>query len=360
MTPGLARSAGAAILAALLSIATRSEGNMTRSDGLTIKQQRLVPIAAFTASGDQQQLRGALGDGLDAGWTISELKEVIVQMYAYAGFPRSLNALNTFIDLLDQRQRKGIADAPGREPSPMPAGKSSIQLGTEIQTRLVGGPATGRYLAFSPAIDAFLKGHLFGDILGRDNLDVRSREIATISALATLEEVSPQLGSHLNVGLNVGLTEAQLASLITVVADKVDKKRADSAAGLLAQVVRKRQQTPAPHASTAPQASSPPPAAITVHRKDVQRVERASAEHFTGGAQVRRLFEASDPTRASGASVTFDPGARTAWHVHPLGQRLIVTAGTGWVQQWGEPAQAILEGDVVLIPPGVKHWHGAT
>jgi quercetin dioxygenase-like cupin family protein len=75
---------------------------------------------------------------------------------------------------------------------------------------------------------------------------------------------------------------------------------------------------------------------------------------------LQRLFEASDPARASSASVTFDPGARTAWHSHPLGQRLIVTAGTGWVQQWGEPAQPIRVGDVVSIPPGAKHWHGAT
>ena len=84
----------------------------------------------------------------------------------------------------------GISEV-GREPSPLPVHKSSIELGTEIQTSLAGGPASGRYVAFCPAIDAFLKAHLFGDILGRDYLDVQSREIATISALATLEGVDP-------------------------------------------------------------------------------------------------------------------------------------------------------------------------
>jgi quercetin dioxygenase-like cupin family protein/alkylhydroperoxidase/carboxymuconolactone decarboxylase family protein YurZ len=295
-----------------------------------------------------------------AGWTINELKEVVVQMYAYAGFPRSLNALNTFIDVLDERRRKGIADSVGREPTPMPAGKSSVELGTEIQTRLVGGPAQGRYLAFSPAIDAFLKGHLFGDILGRDNLDVQSREIATISALATLEEVNPQLGSHLNVGLNVGLTEAQLRSLVAVIDEKVGKKRAANAAEVLAQVVRTWREAPAPHPGVPAGDRSASHPTVMVHRKDAQVVESAPAEHFTGSVHLQRLFEASDPARAASASVTFNPGARTAWHSHPLGQRLIVTAGTGWVQQWGEPAQPIRVGDVVSIPPGAKHWHGAT
>ncbi|MCA9678480.1 MAG: cupin domain-containing protein [Myxococcales bacterium] len=86
----------------------------------------------------------------------------------------------------------------------------------------------------------------------------------------------------------------------------------------------------------------------------------APSEHFTGVAHVERQFRNGDPARASGASVTFEPGARTVWHLHPLGQTLIVTSGTGWVQQWGESKQTIEAGDVVTIPPGVKHWHGAT
>src|SRR5579872_3529708 len=136
MKRGPGWSIRAVILAALLIGATHSEGNtMVKSDGLTSKQQRIVPIAAFTASGDQRNLRGALAEGLEAGWTINELKEVLVQMYAYAGFPRSLNALNTFIDLLDERRHKGIADVTGREPSPLAPGKSSIAVGTEIQTK---------------------------------------------------------------------------------------------------------------------------------------------------------------------------------------------------------------------------------
>ncbi len=83
-------------------------------------------------------------------------------------------------------------------------------------------------------------------------------------------------------------------------------------------------------------------------------------ESFTGKVRIDRLFQASAPGRAQGASVTFEPGARAAWHIHPLGQTLIVTAGRGFVQSWGGPVEEIHPGDVVSCPPGEKHWHGAT
>ncbi|TIM65697.1 MAG: cupin domain-containing protein [Mesorhizobium sp.] len=84
------------------------------------------------------------------------------------------------------------------------------------------------------------------------------------------------------------------------------------------------------------------------------------ADYFTGAVRIDPLFQASEPARVGGASVTFEPGARTAWHTHPLGQTLIVTAGLGWVQREGAPVEEIRPGDVVWIPPGVKHWHGAS
>ena len=99
---------------------------------------------------------------------------------------------------------------------------------------------------------------------------------------------------------------------------------------------------------------------VNITRSGSQPSSRAPAEHFTGSVRVDPLFQANDPARASGAYVTFEPGARTAWHTHPLGQRLIVTAGSGRVQRWGGPIEEIRPGDVVWIPPGVKHWHGAS
>jgi len=99
--------------------------------------------------------------------------------------------------------------------------------------------------------------------------------------------------------------------------------------------------------------------AIQIVRRGARPALQAPAEHFTGSVRVDPLFQATAPARASGSLVTFEPGARTAWHSHPLGQILIVIAGTGRVQRWGDPVEEIHQGDVVWIPPGQKHWHGA-
>jgi quercetin dioxygenase-like cupin family protein len=99
---------------------------------------------------------------------------------------------------------------------------------------------------------------------------------------------------------------------------------------------------------------------IIVHRAGSQAPSIGAAENFKGAVRVEGRFQGRAPARVSGGTVTFEPGARTAWHTHPLGQTLIVTAGVGLVQHWGSAIQEIRSGDVVWIPPGVKHWHGAT
>ena len=99
---------------------------------------------------------------------------------------------------------------------------------------------------------------------------------------------------------------------------------------------------------------------MDIKRSGSQPSGKGPAEYFTGAVRIDPLFEAPDPARAVGASVTFEPGARTAWHSHPLGQTLIVTAGRGRVQRWGGPIEGIGPGDVIWFPPGEKHWHGAT
>lgn len=99
---------------------------------------------------------------------------------------------------------------------------------------------------------------------------------------------------------------------------------------------------------------------MNVKRSGTQPPEKGPAEYFTGTVRIDRLFEAVEPGRVVGASVTFEPGARTAWHTHPLGQTLIVTAGKGFAQRWGGAIEEIRPGDVISFPPGEKHWHGAT
>ena len=99
---------------------------------------------------------------------------------------------------------------------------------------------------------------------------------------------------------------------------------------------------------------------MTVARRGAQPASQGSDQYFTGSVRIDPLFQPKEPSRVSGAYVTFEPGARSAWHTHPLGQSLIVTAGTGWAQEWTGEKQEIRPGDVVWTPPGVKHWHGAT
>ena len=100
--------------------------------------------------------------------------------------------------------------------------------------------------------------------------------------------------------------------------------------------------------------------AVVVQRNGSAPSVRGPEASFTGSVRIDMPFRATSPARVSGGTITFEPGARTAWHTHPLGQTLVVMAGIGWVQQWGSRAQEIRPGDVVWVPPGVKHWHGAT
>jgi 4-carboxymuconolactone decarboxylase len=208
-------------------------GSKDSSQPLTAKEQSMVAIAAFTANGDMKKLKPALASGLQAGLTVNEIKEILVQMYAYVGFPRSLNALATFMGLLEERAKQGIKDEAGPQASPLPTGKSILELGTENQTRLVGAPVTGKLFTFSPAIDRFLKAHLFGGIFARDILDWKSRELTTIAALCSIKGVEPQLAAHFGIGMHNGLSVAQLRGVIAVIGDKVGKQEADNAAEVL-------------------------------------------------------------------------------------------------------------------------------
>ncbi|CAN5693945.1 carboxymuconolactone decarboxylase family protein [soil metagenome] len=203
---------------------------------LSAKQQAIAPISAATAVGDIPKLNQALNQGLDAGLTVSETKEILVQMYAYAGFPRSLNALGELMKVMDARKQRGVQDAPGREAGPVPQGQALLELGTANQTKLIGAPARGPLFEFSPVIDEYLKSHLFGAMFARDNLDWQSRELATVGALAAMPGVESQLQSHIAFSMNVGLTAPQLRQLADVLAQRGHPEAAGRARAAIVQV----------------------------------------------------------------------------------------------------------------------------
>ena len=233
----------AGIFISVFGIATISEAQTMNTQMLSPKQKSIVTISAFTANGDLDRLKTALNEGLDAGLTVNEIKEILVQMYAYTGFPRSLNGIYTFMAVIDERQKKGIRDEMGKEASPLPADMNRDEYGARVRAKLGGSdviPPPSGYQLFVPTIDKFLKEHLFADIFARDTLDYQSRELATISALASMTGTAAQLQFHLGAAMNMGLTETQMKDFISVLKAKVGKKEADSANEVLNKVLSSR------------------------------------------------------------------------------------------------------------------------
>ncbi len=217
------------------SSAVGSKGHETTvaAQSLSARQRAIPLIAASVARSDLPRLTAALNHGLDAGLTISEAKEILVQLYAYVGFPRSLNALGELMRVVEARRERGVQDAPGREPSrAIPVGDALVAIGTANQTKISGAPVRGPVFDFAPVIKRFLQAHLFGDVFERDNLDWQSRELATVGALAATPGVEAQLRSHMGASMRVGLTAAQLRELVQVLATSGEadaSNRADQA-----------------------------------------------------------------------------------------------------------------------------------
>lgn len=223
----------------------RKEKAAASIHALSAKQQAIVPIAAFTANGDLESLKTAIRTGLDAGLSINEIKELQIHLYAYAGFPRALNGLATLMTVLDERKAEGIGDPIGKEASPLPKEKSSLEVGKEVQTELAGRPVSGPLFDFAPAINQLLQSHLFGDLFARDVLDYQSREIATVSALTSLDGVDSQLKSHIAIASNVGLTVTQMTELAAVLSETVGETEGRRAEQAIRAVLPEQGERPA-------------------------------------------------------------------------------------------------------------------
>ena len=210
---------------------------------LDSKQRDVVSIAAFTAVGDIENLRRALNDGLDDGLTVNEIGEILLQMYAYAGFPRSLNGMGLLSEVLEERQAKGIRDPYGTEPEPLPEDADRYGMGVSNLGVLMGFPLNQRKAetnGYGEAMDAFLKEHLFADIFGRDNLSFDMRELATVGALSGLEGTNSQLMFHMNAAMNCGVTEGQMNHFVAIIGEELGTERESNAKSVLMQVLERR------------------------------------------------------------------------------------------------------------------------
>ena len=219
------------MLAALFMMSLQMKGqNMT----LTTKQQALVCIAANEARGNIEGLKAALNEGFEQGLTVSEAKEALSQLYAYTGFPRSLNALGALQQVIKERTETGLRVEQGREADPMPKDYNALKQGTEVQTQLCGGqPFT---YTFAPQTDYYLKAHLFGDIFARNNLTFANREVVTVSAISALPGCEPQLRAHVSGARNMGVSDEALKEMPAILETKIGAAEAERLRGALATI----------------------------------------------------------------------------------------------------------------------------
>lgn len=312
-------------------------GDVWKRTELAPRDRSLVTVSALIAGGHTGQMPGHFNRALDNGVKPAEIAAVITHLAFYSGWPRAVSAIGVAKEVFAKR---GIATdalaAATNAPLPLdPAADAPRAAAVEAQ---MGGTA--------PALARYTNDVLFGDLWRRTDLAPRDRSLATITALIASGQVD-QLGFHIERGMNNGLTRTEVSETITHLAFYAGWPRAVSAVAVAKKVFEAR---------TAVGNSAP----LEILRQGSQPPTKGSPDNFIGSVSVDQRFQRSDPARLGGGIVTFQPGAHTAWHTHPLGQTLIVISGTGWVQREGGPVEEIKTGDVVWIPPGVRHWHGAT
>jgi alkylhydroperoxidase/carboxymuconolactone decarboxylase family protein YurZ len=215
----------------------------TINNSLSTKEISIITISSLTAKGDLDKLKTELNKGLESGLTINEIKEVLVHLYAYCGFPRSIRGLQTFMEVLNERKAKGVNDSTGREASVIMEGNNKYERGKKVLGELTKMPQPDKlsgYSAFAPVIDTFLKEHLFADIFERDVLTYAQRELVTISVIATIGNADPMLQSHLGISLNFGITSQQLQEFVRIIKSTAGKKESKAAKVILDNVLKSR------------------------------------------------------------------------------------------------------------------------
>ena len=303
------------VLIAVLTMATMNGQRLRVGDGtsgmtLTERHKGLAACACLMAQGDLERLEHAVKMALNNGVTINELKEAFSQLYAYTGFPRSLNALGVLSKVLENRQSNWQEGKPWTRPEIWDDAAKALKQGTEVQTKLSGRAFD---FDFCPQDDYYLKAHLFGDIFAGDQLTPADREIVTVAALSGLEGVDPQIAAHKRGAVNMGNSQELVDELCAWLDDM----------GLV------KCKWPKGEPNT------------------------AYAQYFTGNSYLADMGGGVH-------NVTFEPRCRNNWHIHHKQvQVLICVSGRGWYQEWGKEAVPMCPGTVIAIPAEVKHWHGA-
>ena len=327
----------------LISILTI--GRLEAMEALTRRQEQIVRISALLSVGNWTELKAALEQGLEEGLTQNEIKELLVHLYAYNGFPRSLSGINNFLEVMQERKANGVVDLEGEIATNISSDADKYTQGKQVVETLFGPEESkAPYAEAVPVIDVFLKEHLFADIFGRGVLSYKDRELSTISSLVAQGNVQSMLKSHMIGGMNVGLTEHQVQQVIDIVESELGVEKARQGRIVLNEIMQRKSEGTF---------------LLDIDTTFIQGQENPYSQYFTGKTYLTMLSEKDDVWNAPIGNVVFEPQARTNWHKHSGGQILLVTEGIGYYQEKGQKARRLVKGDVVRIPPDVEHWHGA-
>ena len=317
------------------------QGQLWDRDALSRRDRSLVTVAALAATGRASQLRFQFAFALDHGVTPVELSELVTHVAFYAGWPNGTDAASELARVFEDLELElEVPDSPPLE--------------LDVEREAARKKSVAAVAPLAPGLAHYTDELLFAEVWRRPGLAPRDRSLVTMATLIALGQAE-QLPFHATRAMDNGLTQTEASEVVAHLAFYCGWPRAFSSLGPLAEVFEAR------HAPLREDAR------VTAEPADLTVTPRAEAPHFTGPAdkftgavEVESLFHADLAGDNGGGMVHFQPGARTAWHTHPRGQTLIVTAGEGWVQREGGPRFTIRIGDVVRIPPNVRHWHGAS
>jgi 4-carboxymuconolactone decarboxylase len=316
-------------------------GEVWLREDLAPRDRSLITVAALVATGKTAQIGGHVRRALDNGVKPGEIGELITQLAFYSGWPNAISAVTEAKKAFDER---GIGRVAERAAPPIDLDGAAETARMSVIEQTVTPTA--------PALADLTNRVLFGDLWRRAELSPRDRSLVTMAALIATGQPE-QLPFHANRAMDNGLTRREAAEVPTHLGFYAGWPRAMSAVPVLERIFASR-------GAVAKTASPLPKADLRIIRAAPETASPGPADRFTGEVRVYGLYRGDEPARIGGGTVAFSAGARTAWHTHPLGQTLFIISGRGWVQKEGGPIEEVRPGDVVWIPPNVRHWHGAT
>lgn len=306
-------------------------GDVWRRPQLAPRDRSLVTVAVLIATGKTAQLEGHLGRALDNGVTSTEVSGIVTHLAFYSGWPSAVSSLEVIEKVFRARgiDTFKIPRRTGMLPVPASDGDRAKAVGATVAP-------------VAPKLAELTNDVLFADLWRRADLVPRDRSLVTIAALAAGGD-SDQLAFYIRRGIENGLTRQQIGEALTHLAFYAGWPKSMAAVTVAKKVMA---------------SDVAPLAALTIVPAGAG-LARGPASNFTGVVATDTPFRGTGGSKLGGARVTFRPGARSNWHIHPLGQLLFVTEGKGLVQEEGGPVRTMRRGDAVWTAPGVRHWHGA-